>query len=151
MDPLKLLRDIAGTLIGLAPSPLHGIGVFALADIPAGTADLFSPAAGDWPGLPLAAIEGLPAHARKLIGTYCLKDEEKVYLPPHGFKIVDLVLFLNHSGAPNLRQMGGGDHFVTLRAIQAGEELTVDYETLTTDDPAESRRGHDDERTGGVE
>src|SRR4051812_8445892 len=123
MDPKTLLRDIAGTRIGLAPSPVHGIGVFALADIPAGTADLFSPPAGEWPAVSLAEIEALPAHARKLIDTYCLQDEGVAYLPPHGFKILDLVIYLNHSGTPNLKQMEGGDYFITLRDIQAGEEL----------------------------
>lgn len=132
MDARKLLREIADTRIGLAPSPIHGIGVVALTAIPAGTRDLFSPPGDEWPGVPLAELESLPPHARKLIGTYCLKDDERVYLPPRGFRVVDLVLFLNHSDAPNLRQMDAGDYFVTLRDIAAGEELTLDYDTLET-------------------
>ena len=130
MDRAELLRDLANTFIGLAPSPLHGIGVFALAEIPAGKTDLFSPPSVAWRGVPLSAIKTLPAHVRKLLDTYCLQDEEQVYLPPHGFKVVDLVHFLNHSESPNLRQRDGGDFFETLRAIATGEELTVDYGTL---------------------
>jgi len=133
VDLTKLLRDIANTAIGLAPSPIHGIGVFALTHIPADTNDLFSPGSEDWPAIPSSMTKSLPAHTQNLIATYCLEDDDKIYLPPHGFKIVDLVHFLNHSDRPNLRQMEGGNYFVTLREIQAGEELTIDYGTLTTD------------------
>ena len=130
MNATNLLRDIANTVIGLAPSPIHGIGVFALAEIPAGKTDLFSPMADEWPGVPLAAIDALPAHVRKLIDTYCLRDEGTVYLPPNGFTIIDLVVYLNHSDTPNLRQIDGGSSFVTLRDIAAGEELLIDYGKL---------------------
>ena len=132
MNPDELLRNIADTRIGLAPSTLHGIGVFALADIPAGVTDLFAPAE-EWPGVPRASLDALPAHARKLVDTYCLKDDDTVYLPPRGFRVVDLVLFLNHSDTPNLGQMDSGNYFLTLRSIAAGEELTVDYDLLTTE------------------
>lgn len=132
MDLTKLLGDIANTAIGLAPSPIHGIGVFALTDIPEGTTDLFSSGSGEWPAVAVSTIKSLPAHTQKLIATYCLEDDDKIYLPPHGFKVIDLAHFLNHSDQPNLKQMDGGNYFITLRAIQAGEELTIDYGTLTT-------------------
>ena len=133
MDSSQLLRDIACTVIGLAPSAIHGIGVFALADIPVGKTDLFAPMAAPWPAVPLSAIDGLPAHVRKLIDTYCLQDDQTAYLPPHGFRIVDLVTFLNHADAPNLRQMDGGSYFISIRDIPAGEELTIDYGILSVD------------------
>lgn len=134
MNSEKLLRDIANTFIGLAPSPIHGIGVFALADIPANTMDLFSKETDDWPAIPLAMADTLPQHAQKLISTYCLSDEENIYLPPHGFKIIDLAIFLNHSDEPNLKQVEAGNYFVTLRDIKTGEELFIDYNTLETTD-----------------
>jgi len=129
----QLLRDIAATVIGLAPSRIHGIGVFALADIAVGKSDLFSPPSDTWQAVPLDELEGLPAHTRKLIDTYCLQDEGMVYLPPHGFKIVDLVHFLNHADEPNLQQQDGGNYFVALRDIDAGEELTIDYRVLAVE------------------
>ena len=130
MGVAQLLKEIAATRIGLAPSPIHGIGVVALTAIPAGTSDLFAPMTAEWPAVPLAEIERLPAHVRKLIDTYCLQDAGMAYLPPNGFKIVDLVVYLNHSDTPNLRQMDGGSHFLTLRDIAAGEELLIDYGSL---------------------
>jgi len=133
LDAAKLLQEIVDTSIGLAPSPIHGVGVFALCDIPASRTDVFSSGSENWPEVSQAVVETLPQHTQKLIATYCLLDDGKVYLPPHGFKIVDLAFFLNHSDEPNLKQMEGGNYFVTLRPIHAGEELTIDYNTLTTE------------------
>ncbi len=130
MDAVQLLREIAGTRIGLAPSPVHGLGVFALIDIPSGASDLFAPMTAEWPAVPLAEIARLPEHVRKLIDTYCLQDAGMAYLPPNGFTIIDLVVYLNHSDTPNLRQIDGGSSFVTLRDIAAGEELLIDYGKL---------------------
>jgi len=39
MTTEQLVLDLSTTMIGLAPSPVHGIGVFALVDIPAGSSD----------------------------------------------------------------------------------------------------------------
>ena len=52
------------------------------------------------------------------------------HLPPHGFRVVDFVTYLNHSESPNLRQVDGGDDFETTRDVIAGEELTVNDGTL---------------------
>jgi hypothetical protein len=126
-----LLADLASTRVGLAPSPIHGIGVFALTDLPAGTADLFAPPV-DWVPVPEADVHALPPAARRLVENHCLWDAGVYYVPPHGFRVVDVVTYLNHSTAPNLRQEGGGDRFVTTRDVAAGEELTVDYGSLET-------------------
>lgn len=129
MTAAELLADVAATRVGLAPSPLHGVGVFALADLPEGTSDLFSPPR-PWVPVPEAAIDALPPAAQHLVRTYCLWDAGTYYLPPGGFRAPDLVTFLNHSDTPNLRSVNGGDYFVTTRAVRKGEELTVDYGTL---------------------
>jgi hypothetical protein len=126
-----LLADLAATRVGLGVSRIHGIGVFALADLPAGTADLFAPPAA-WVPVPEADVQALPPAARRLVENHCLWDAGVYYVPPHGFRVVDVVTYLNHSDAPNLRQEDGGDRFVTIRDVAAGEELTVDYGSLET-------------------
>lgn len=126
-----LLADLAATRVGLAPSTIHGIGVFALADIPAGTRDLFAPPQ-PWVPIQEADVNALPPHARKLVETYCLWEAGVYYLPPHGFRVVDVVTYLNHADTPNLRQVDGGDYFETTRDVPAGEELTIDYGRLET-------------------
>jgi len=131
MTPSDLLADLAGTRIALAPSEIHGVGVFALTDIPVGTRDLFSPPR-QWVPLPLAAVETLPPHSRELVERYCLNDGEHYFVPHHGFRVYDLVVFLNHSSVPNLQSVDAGDYFETIRPVTAGDELTVDYDTLET-------------------
>jgi len=131
MTAADLLADVATIRVGLAPSPIHGIGVFALCDIPAGANDLFAPPR-PWVPVPEGEVEKLPPHARRLVETYCLWDDGVYFVPPHGFRVLDVVTYLNHSDTPNLRQVNGGDWFETVRDVLAGEELTIDYGSLQT-------------------
>ncbi len=111
----------------LKPSPVHGIGVFALRDIPKGCRNIFSKNIGEWIKLPIAAIEQLPEHSRNLVETYCLYDDENYYVPDYGFKVMDLVNYLNHSATPNIISINNGECFEALTDISAGTELLINY------------------------
>jgi SET domain-containing protein len=115
--------------VALRPSPIEGIGVFALRDIPKGCRDMFSKPSTDdkWITVTREEVRALPAHAQWLIGNYCLFDENSYFVPAHGFKKIDVSLFLNHSDTPNVISINGGEFFETLRDIKAGEELVIDY------------------------
>jgi SET domain-containing protein len=115
------------TYIMLKPSGIHGIGVFAIRDIPAGCRNIFSRGAGEWIKLPIADVELLPHHSKDLVETYCLFDEENYYVPDYGFKLMDLVNYLNHSDKPNIISINDGEEFEALRDIKTGEELLVNY------------------------
>ena len=111
----------------LKSSPIHGIGVFAIRDIPKGCRDIFSAGVGDWIKLPIAEVELLPAHSRELIETYCLFDKDNYYVPDYGFKVMDLVNYLNHSYTPNIISVNDGEEFEAITDIAAGEELLINY------------------------
>ena len=113
----------------LRPSPIEGVGVFAVTDIPKGCRDMFSrpDPPEHWVAIPRADVESLPAHARFLVENYCLYDEHQYFVPEDGFKKMDLVCFLNHSDAPNVMSIADGNYFVALRDIASGEELLIDY------------------------
>ena len=131
MTKEALLKDLQqDTYVMIKPSPLHGIGVFAIRDIPKGTRDLFSQGVGEWIKLTIAEVEALPKHSRDLVENHCLFDEEYYYVPDYGFKLVDLVVYLNHSDTPNVISINEGDYFEATRDIAAGEELLVDYGTI---------------------
>jgi len=115
------------TYIMLKPSGIHGIGVFAIRHIPKGCRNIFSSGAGEWIKLPIADVEALPQHAKDLVETYCLFDEENYYVPDYGFKLMDLVNYLNHSSHPNIISINDGEVFEALSDIQPGEELLVNY------------------------
>jgi len=128
MTRAELLHELSQeTYAALKPSAVHGIGVFAIRDIPKGCRNIFSRNVGEWIKLPIEEVEKLPEHSRSLIETYCLYDEENYYVPDYGFKVMDLVNYLNHSSTPNVRSVNDGEYFETLRDIAAGEELLIDY------------------------
>ncbi|MEI9944683.1 MAG: SET domain-containing protein-lysine N-methyltransferase, partial [Chitinophagaceae bacterium] len=131
MTKEELWNDLGNeTWIALRPSPLHGIGVFALRDIPKGCRSMFSKNSDKWIKLPIKEVETLPDHSRSLIETYCLYDEEDYYVPEHGFKVMDLVNYLNHSSTPNVISVDDGEYFETIRDIKEGEELLVNYSEI---------------------
>lgn len=128
MDKETLLRQLASdTWVALQPSPIHGIGVFAIRDIPKGCRTIFSEGVGEWIRLPIKDVEQLPDHSRNLVETYCLYDENDYFVPSYGFKLMDLVLYLNHSSTPNIRSVDDGAFFEALADIKAGTELLVNY------------------------
>ena len=127
----ELLNDLNHhTYIMLKPSAVHGIGVFAIADIPKGCRDMFSKGIGEYIKVTKKEVDALPAHSKALIENYCLYDEEHYWIPDHGFKVVDLVGFLNHSDEPNISSINDGEEFEALRNIKQGEELFIDYGTI---------------------
>jgi SET domain-containing protein len=131
MKKESLLKQLQqSTYVMIQPSPLHGIGVFAIRDIPKGTRDLFSQGVGEWIKLTIAEVEALPKHSRDLVENHCLFDEDFYYVPDYGFKLVDLVIYLNHSDTPNVVSVNDGEFFEAICDIKAGEELLVDYGTI---------------------
>lgn len=128
MTKEALLRELAeDTYVALRSSPVHGIGVFAIRDIPAGCRTIFSRNAGEWIRVPISEIEKLPDHSRSLVETYCLYDEADYFVPDYGFKVMDIINYLNHSSSPNIVSVNDGEYFQSLHAIPAGTELFVDY------------------------
>ncbi len=128
MTKEALLKELSEeTFITLRPSPVHGIGVFALREIPKGCKTLFSRNVGEWIRVPITDIDQLPDQTRNMVETYCLYDETHYYLPDYGFKVMDLVNYLNHSSSPNVISVNDGEYFESLRVIKEGEELLVNY------------------------
>ena len=67
----KLLSELGyETYVMLKASPVHGIGVFAIRNIPKGTRNIFSKGMGEWIKVPITKVEALPEHTRSLIEHY---------------------------------------------------------------------------------
>jgi SET domain-containing protein len=131
MNKEALLNELANsTYVMIKPSPLHGIGVFAIRDIPKGTQNIFSKGVGDWIKVSKEEVDALPQHSKDLIENHCLFDEDFYFIPDYGFKLVDLVIYLNHSETPNVISLNDGEEFEAIRDIAIGEELLVDYGTI---------------------
>ena len=131
MNKEALLKELASsTYVMIKPSPLHGIGVFAIRDIPKGTKNIFSKGVGDWIKVSKEEVDAFPQHSKDLIENHCLFDEDFYFIPDYGFKLVDLVIYLNHSETPNVISLNDGEEFEAIRDIANGEELLVDYGTI---------------------
>ena len=131
MNKEALLKELANSnYVMIKPSPLHGIGVFAIRDIPKGTKNIFSKGVGDWIKVSKEEVDALPQHSKDLIENHCLFDEDHYFIPDYGFKLVDLVIYLNHSETPNVISLNDGEEFEAIRDIANGEELLVDYGTI---------------------
>lgn len=131
MNKEQLLRELQQeTFVTLKASPVHGIGVFAICDIPKGCRSILSKHGNEWTRLSFKEVEALPDHSRQLIETYCLYDDVAYFVPDYGFKMMDMVLYLNHSDIPNLISVNEGEFFEAARDIKAGEEIFLDYKTL---------------------
>ena len=130
MTKEELLNELASnTWVMIKPSPIEGIGVFALQDIQEGCRSVFSKANEQEQWIPISKTEvaNLPEHSKTLIENYCLYDEANYFVPAQGFKKIDISLFLNHSDEPNIISVNDGDYFETTRDIKEGEELVIDY------------------------
>jgi SET domain-containing protein len=133
----RLLDELINhTFVMLKASSLAGIGVFAIRDIPKGCRAMFSkPDKNDqWITVSKKEVEVLPPHAKHQIENYCLYDEENYFVPDHGFKKIDVSLFLNHSDTPNVFSIQDGDYFEALHDIKEGEELFIDYGQIVEDE-----------------
>jgi SET domain-containing protein len=131
MTKESLLEELRNNMyVSLQPSPVHGIGVFAIRDIPKGCRNIFSADTGEWIRLGFDEVEQLPAHSREFIETYYLFDDTHYFIPAHGCKVMDMASYLNHSSTPNIISVEEGRFFEALRDISKGEELLVDYGTI---------------------
>ncbi len=106
-----------------APSPIHGVGVFAVSEIPEGaTLQLWSE---EELRLVRKPVDGL---LRSMVLTYGIETEEG-YWCPKDFNRAEIGWYINHSDTPNMTYSGT----ITLRALRRiapGEELTVNYVEL---------------------
>ena len=120
----QLLKE---TFVTIRSSSVHGIGVFALVDIAKGQRGMFSNDQSEWIKITLNEMDQLPEHSRSLIENHCLYDDDGYYVPEYGFKILDPIVFINHSDAPNIMSIKDGEDFEAMTDINAGQELFLDY------------------------
>lgn len=109
----------------VAPSAIHGLGVFAVDALPRGTPIWrFEP--GFDRKFSAAQFSALPAEARAHLRWFAYVDKETAEWVLSG----DHACFMNHAPEPNTGAPCGATPPVTtvaLRDIAAGEELTCNY------------------------
>jgi len=107
----------------IARSPIHGIGVFAADDIPAGSRIWAFDAEVDW-RLTADEMRSFPEPYQTRLRSWSYLDDEGLYV-----LCGDNARFMNHADSPNCLDIEG-PYTITARDIAAGEELTCDYRTF---------------------
>lgn len=131
-----LNRVLRNCYCRLQPSNIHGIGVFAVRDIPKGRNPFrMIPKYGDigYVRITEDELDALPPKLSEVIRNLFIPTDGKMHIPNHGMNMINLNCYLNHSATPNMCTKNGYD-FVTFRKILVGEELTVDYRTYGADE-----------------
>lgn len=137
MTKEQLLNELKDTWVCLGASTIHGVGVFAIRNISKGCRNMFLVGNDDFMDIYKNELSDTPPEVMELIERYCIFDETesggKYSIPNYGFKISDLVNYLNHSKDPNIISINDGEYFEAIRDIRKGEELTIDYDEITDD------------------
>jgi hypothetical protein len=118
----------AATFTRLRASSLHGVGVFAIRDIP----ENFPLFQGD--DLPVCKVSEAEVAQiaddaiRQLYADFCPLIDG-YFIAPQNFNCLTQAWYVNHSESPNVA-MDSSLQFTTIRAIAEGQEVTFDYRTL---------------------
>jgi SET domain-containing protein len=117
-----------GVYARLGPSPIHGVGVFAIKDIPNGTY-IFPEDDDELIWIHKHVLTTLDPEEKRLYDDFCIIRGD-LYGCPRSFNRLTPTWYFNECPTPNV----GSDEnyrFFALRDIKSGEELTVDYSTYS--------------------
>ena len=117
-----------GVFTRLKPSRIHGVGVFAIQDIPKGVRVFY----GDddelvW--VDKEKIKSLSTELKKMYEDFGV-IKGSLYGCPGNFNNLTSTWYVNHSIKPNL-VCDADFNFIASRRIKKGEELTIDYKTYS--------------------
>jgi len=121
----KKLKDI---VIELCASDIHGVGVFAVQKIKAGSFVAEGVSEGDYRELvPWREVKDVSLFIGRKIKDFCIGTPEG-FIPPNDYDFNKLTVewYFNHSCSGNVGFNENGD-FIAIRNIKKGEELTYDY------------------------
>jgi len=133
MNQIKksVLKKLEGTYCRLKPSLLHGVGVFAIRNIPANIDPFNTIKKQEWVEFNISELKYLGKEILKMIDDfYVIGKNGKVWINKDALNGMDISFFVNNnSKTPNLKTINDGGKFITIRSIKKGEELTVAYYT----------------------
>ena len=124
---MKQLAPHDGVNARIGTSDVHGVGVRAILEIPAG-ALVFSGENERVVWKSRAAVRKLPKAIRSLYEDFGMVSGDMIGVPPN-LNMLSVGWYVNHSERPNI-EAGDDGRFRALRRIRKGEELTADYRTF---------------------
>jgi SET domain-containing protein len=111
----------------IAPSPIGGVGVFAIRDIPQDTNPFVGTDEEEYVEIDEHELADLDPEVMRLVHDMFVYEHGTYYFSGKGLQAIDISYFLNHSLSPNMAADELGEEFRTARPIKKGEELLVNY------------------------
>ena len=128
IDKARILKHLETEVYcRLGVSPIHGIGVFAIRDIPKGTQPLVSLLKIKEFSFSKKVIKKLPSSVQKEVRMFCYYNKDEYLIPSIGLNAMNMAFYMNHSKNPNIKYLKNNT-LLSLRKIKAGEELFFDYD-----------------------
>lgn len=119
-EAIVLLNDIVK--VRIAPSPIHGVGVFAMRDLKKGE-KMYLDAIPHAFDVPYSKLGELNKEVRELI----LGHWPNIITGSHFlYPVTKMTAFLNHHNEPNYDAVAD----VMMKDVKKGEELTEDYRKI---------------------
>ncbi|MEI8101087.1 MAG: SET domain-containing protein-lysine N-methyltransferase [Bacteroidota bacterium] len=111
----------------LKASPIHGIGVFAIREIPSGINPMQMMKKHREIRLSREDLGDLSPAIMAQLERFCYCDDDGALVSTMGLNTMSFLVYVNHSKMPNITLMTDGSARA-LRQIEAGEELTINYD-----------------------
>ena len=124
----QILYSLKNTNCRIKSSPIEGVGVFAIKDIPEDTKLFTGSPEKSFETISIDELEGCEPEVVEMVkGFFASEKNGKYWIPDGGLNAIDISFFLNHSENPNVTTTADGDTFYAARYIAKGEELTTSY------------------------
>lgn len=139
MNRVQILNQLRGNVYcRLAPSKIHGIGVFAVRDIPKHCNPFVGCFSSNYVGITEKELCGMDNGVQKIVRDFQVAEKGKWYIPSCGIQKLDVSFYLNHSDKANVVSDYEGN-FTTTRKIKKGEEVVSNYNQYDTDESIERK------------
>ena len=115
--------------VRLQPSTVHGVGVFAIKDIPQNF--IIFPSNCTWKKVKKSSLLHLSEPEQKYYDDFFVSEKDYFYMPSLHPQYIDISFYINHDNFdPNVRYDCDSGDFVTIKQIKIGEELFYDYNSV---------------------
>jgi hypothetical protein len=122
----NILKHIEETVCRLKPSTAHGVGVFAIKDIPLNTNLFPEHEAEEWFPYSDDELSHLDEEVRNMVADFFTKQDGYTWIS-RSFNNINIGWFLNHGDNPNVDYDLKKDTFITTEKVKKGEELLINY------------------------
>ena len=112
----------------IAPSDIHGVGVFAVKDIPKNVVIFRS--VYDFVKINKKFLSRISPNVAKLYKRFFISDEDNIWIPKSGLNNINISFYLNHSENPNVIWSHEYKLFISKVPILENTELTVNYKSF---------------------